>query len=85
MGPVIKEMEAEGYIYLGDFQEEGKKSIFIKPKVEGYTRRDALMDLTGIDWNEIDKLPDGDMKNNIAGNFQKYAKLIWWGEINANR
>lgn len=32
MGGVIKEMENNGYIFLGDFQEEGKKKIFVKAK-----------------------------------------------------
>lgn len=85
MPEIVKEMESQWLIYVGDFQEEWNKALFIKPKDPGYTRRQALMDLTGIDWDKIDALSDGEAKNSITTNFQKYSKLILWGEINPNR
>lgn len=85
MGGVIKEMESHGYIFLGDFQEEGKKRMFVKPKTEGATWNDAMMDLTGIDFKQIEAIPNAKVRNQAISNFQKYAKLIWWGEINPNK
>lgn len=85
MGSVIKEMESHGYIFLGDFQEEGKKRMFVKPKTEGATWHDAMMDLTGVDFKQIESIPNAKVRNQAISNFQKYAKLIWWGEINPNK
>lgn len=85
MGGVVKEMESHGYIFLGDFQEEGKKRMFVKPKAEGATWHDAMMDLTGVDFKQIEAIPNAKVRNQAISNFQKYAKLIWWGEINPNK
>lgn len=85
MQSVRKEMEGYGYIFLGDFQEEGKKRIFVKAREGVKTWEDAMMDLTGVDFKQVQSIPDAKVRNQIVSNLQKYAKLIWWGEMNPNK
>lgn len=75
------------WIYLGDFQEEWKKKIFVRAK-EGteWSWNDAMQKLTGLDieW-QVNSQKDFETKNQIIGNLAKYAKLIWWNEIHPNK
>ncbi len=84
MPAIQKEMESHGYIFLGDFQEEGKKRIFVKAREGVTTWEGAMKDLTGVDFRDIDSIKDPKIKNQAISNFQKYAKLLWWGEINGD-
>lgn len=85
MPAIQKEMESHGYIFLGDFQEEGKKRIFVKAHDGMTTWEDAMQSLTGVDFKQIDSIKDPKIKNQAISNLQKYAKLIWWGEINGDK
>lgn len=49
------------------------------------TWEDAMSSLTGVDFKQIDSIEDPKVKNQIVSNLQKYAKLLWWGEINADK
>lgn len=68
MGSVIKEMENNGYIFLGDFQEEGKKKIFVKAKSGTTDWYDAMDALTGLNTRAIEGIKDPDVKNQIMSN-----------------
>lgn len=84
MPAITKEMESHGYIFLGDFQEEWKKRIFVKAHDGVTTWEDAMQSLTGVDFKQIDAITDPKVKNQAISNLQKYAKLLWWGEINGD-
>lgn len=44
-----------------------------------------MSSLTGLDFKQIDSIDDPKGKNQVVSNLQKYAKILWWGEINADK
>lgn len=79
---VTEEMQKKWFFFLGSFQEEWKKMLFVKPKQgKVWDWNDAMFKLTWVDFKQIDWIKDFNTKNQIMSNFAKYAKLLLWWEI----
>lgn len=81
---VIEKMEENGYVFLGSFQEEGKKNVFIKrlknDSVEK-TFNKWLATITGMDVKTVEKIRTAPNAATIVQNLIKRLKLSAWWEI----
>lgn len=78
---VSEEMEKKWYSFLGSFQEEWKKNLFVRSKAgEKVDPIDVLSKLIDTDLHQLDKIDEG-VRSQILQNLSKYMKLSLWAEV----